>query len=151
VSAIDDLVSFLETAGFRVAPPGDNTAALPAVVLSPVSLRIEPGIRQMYHEIDLLPSVAASPWEEQHNEAVEYARQVCLALTSNNDHQFQLGTPFPYETDTERQPPSQFYRINLRFVGPDLCDGTPPPAPQYAVWDAGWDRGLWNEPELTTA
>ncbi|MET0911032.1 MAG: hypothetical protein ABWZ99_16320 [Ilumatobacteraceae bacterium] len=118
-------MTLLEAAGFRVAPPGDNTTALPCVVLSPVALRIEPGVRILYHEIDICPAVPASPWEEQYAAAVDMAQQVCLTLVTTSTQQFVLGSPFPLETDTDRATPAMFHRINVRFAGPDLCPPTP--------------------------
>lgn len=126
MSAITDLVALLEGAGFRVAPPGDNTTALPCVVLSPVALRIEPGVRILYHEMDLCPAVPATPWAEQFDAATELARQVCLTLVTTKSQQFVLGSPFPLETDTlDGKTPAMFHRINVRFAGPDLCPPTP--------------------------
>ena len=120
MATIGDLVDLLERAGFTVAPPGDNTTALPCVVLSPVALDPQAGNRLLWHVIDILPAVSATPWKEQHEVLVEYTVQVVKALSATNT-QFQFLDRFPFETDTDRPVPAMFHRINVRFAGPDLC------------------------------
>lgn len=118
MSTIGDLVDLLETAGFTVAPPGDNTTALPAVVLSPVRLTMQPGGRLLYHVLDICPAVQATPWQEQYKAAVDLAVDVCRALAGT---QYQFDPDMPVETDKDRATPAMFHRINVRFAGPDLC------------------------------
>ena len=122
MATIGDLVDLLSLAGFTVAPPGDNTTALPCVVLSPVRLDLQPGNRLVYHVIDILPSVQATPWQEQYTVAVDNAVDVLKALAGT---QYQFSTEIPLETDTDRAVPAMFHRINVRFAGPDLCPPTP--------------------------
>ena len=122
MATIGDLVDLLSSAGFTVAPPGDNTTALPCVVLSPVALDPEHGNRHLYHVIDILPTVAATPWEQQHDAAASYTVDVMRALTGT---QYQYIDRFPFEADTDRAVPAIYYRINVRFAGPDLCPPTP--------------------------
>jgi hypothetical protein len=123
MATIGDLVVLLEDAGFTVAPPGDNTTALPCVVLSPVSLELQPGGRLLYHVIDICPAVPATPWEQQYTASVDAAVNVFRALAGT---QYQLATDNPLETDIDRATPAMFHRINVRFAGPDLC---PEPTP----------------------
>ena len=118
MATIGDLVVLLEEAGFTVAPPGDNTTALPCVVLSPVSLELQPGNRLLYHVIDICPAVPATPWQQQYTAAVDQAVNVFKALAGT---QYQFTTDNPLETDTDRTTPAMFHRINVRFAGPDLC------------------------------
>lgn len=118
VSTVADLVALLEGAGMTIAPPGDNTTALPCVVLSPVRLDLQPGNRLVYHVIDILPTVAATPWDKQYPVAVDQAVAVLRALAGT---QYQLTSEIPLETDTDRGAPAMFHRINVRFAGPDLC------------------------------
>ena len=122
MATIGDLVDLLEQAGFTVAPPGDNTTALPCVVLSPVRLDLQPGNRLVYHVIDICPAVPATPWAEQYTKAVDTAVAVLKALAGT---QYQFSTEIPLETDTDRAVPAMFHRINVRFAGPDLCPPTP--------------------------
>ena len=122
MATIGDLVTLLHDAGFTVAPPGDTTTALPCVVLSPVRLDLQPGNRLVYHVIDILPSVQATPWQEQYTVAVDTAIDVLKALAGT---QYQFSTEIPLETDTDRAVPAMFHRINVRFAGPDLCPPTP--------------------------
>jgi hypothetical protein len=122
VATIGDLVDLLEQAGFTVAPPGDNTTALPCVVLSPVRLDLQPGNRLVYHVIDICPAVPATPWAEQYTKSVDDAVDVLKALAGT---QYQFTTEIPLETDTDRAVPAMFHRINVRFAGPDLCPPTP--------------------------
>jgi hypothetical protein len=122
MATIGDLVDLLSSAGFTVAPPGDNTTALPCVVLSPVRLDLQPGNRLVYHVIDICPAVIATPWEQQYTAAVDTTVEVLKALAGT---QYQFSTEIPLETDTDRATPAMFHRINVRFAGPDLC----PPAP----------------------
>jgi len=122
MATIGDLVDLLSSAGFTVAPPGDNTTALPCVVLSPVRLDLQPGNRLVYHVIDVCPAVVATPWEQQYTAAVDSAVAVLQALAGT---QYQFTTEIPLETDTDRATPAMFHRINVRFAGPDLCPPTP--------------------------
>jgi hypothetical protein len=119
---ITDLVTLLESKGLRVAPPGDNTTSLPCVVLSPVALEPQPGGRLLYHVVDLCPSVPLTPRLERNVEAVDLAVDVYRALTGS---EYQYRTTAPHEEDSDHQPPSMFYRINVRFAGPDLCPPNP--------------------------
>jgi hypothetical protein len=122
MATIGDLVDLLSSAGFTVAPPGDNTTALPCVVLSPVRLDLQPGNRLVYHVIDICPAVVATPWEQQYTAAVDTTVEVLKALAGT---QYQFSTEIPLETDTDRATPAMFHRINVRFAGPDLCPPTP--------------------------
>ena len=122
MATIGDLVDLLSSAGFTVAPPGDNTTALPCVVLSPVRLDLQPGNRLVYHVIDICPAVVATPWEQQYAVAVDTTVEVLKALAGT---QYQFSTEIPLETDTDRATPAMFHRINVRFAGPDLCPPTP--------------------------
>jgi hypothetical protein len=138
---VDDLAELLTTAGFRVAMPGDNTTALPRVVLSPVRMDLQPGGRLLYDVVDVCVERAASPWKEQaalvHGDTVEVLR--ALAGTS-----YHFDQSITFETDTDGTTPAVLYRINVRFAGPDLC---PPYADEQAVWDAkqpGWNDAEWS-------
>lgn len=123
MSTIADLVTLLEGAGFTVAPPGDNTTALPSVVLAPVRLELQPGNRLVYHVIDICPAVQATPWKEQYTAAVDECVNVLKALAGT---QYQFDPNIPLETDTaDGKTPAMFHRINVRFAGPDLCPPTP--------------------------
>ena len=123
MSTIADLVSLLESAGFTVAPPGDNTTALPCVVLSPVGYELVAGTRLLYPVVDICPAVNASPWTEQYDAAFAMAVEVHRTL-NGSQYQYAPGL-VPMETDTTRSSPAIFHRINVRFAGPDLC----PPEP----------------------
>lgn len=118
MTTIGDLVNLLESSGFTVAPPGDNTTALPCVVLSPVRLTMQPGGRLLYHVLDICPAVRATPWEEQYTAAVDMTVDVLRAMANT---QYQFDPDIPIETDTDRATPAMFHRINVRFAGPDLC------------------------------
>jgi hypothetical protein len=118
MTTVADLAALLTSAGFTVAPPGDNTTAAPCVVLSPVRLDLQPGNRLVYHVIDICPAVAASPWLTQYPVAVDQVVGVLRALAGT---QYQLAAEIPLETDTDRSTPVMLHRINVRFAGPDLC------------------------------
>lgn len=121
---ISDLVALLESAGLKVAPPGDNTTSLPCVVLSPVGLEMQPGGRHLYHVVDVCPTVPLTPRLTRNDEAIALAVDVYRTMAGT---QFVYTTAIAtYEEDAEHQPPSMFHRIRVRFVGPDLC---PEPEP----------------------
>lgn len=123
MTTVADLIGVLEAAGFRVAPPGDNTTSLPCVVVSPVRFDLQPGGRLLYQVVDVCPSRAASPWKDQYPVAVNDMVAVLRALAGS---QYQFDPQILFDVDAEHQPPAMFHRINCRFAGPDLC---PPPAP----------------------
>jgi len=118
VSTVADLVTLLEGAGFTVAAPGDNTTALPCVVLSPVRLDLQPGNRIAYHVVDICTAVSATPFGEQYKRSVDDTVAVLRALAGS---QYQFDPQIPLESDTDRSSPAIFHRINVRFAGPDLC------------------------------
>lgn len=126
MSTIADLAAKLEAAGLTVAAPGDNTTALPCVVLSPVGLELRPGGRLLYHVVDICPSVPLTPRLQRHDEAIDLAVDVYRAL-AGSEYQYQATAA--HDEDPEHQPPSMFYRINVSFAGPDLCPPPPEPAP----------------------
>jgi hypothetical protein len=131
---VADLVAVLEADGLRVAAPGDNTTALPCVVLSPVSLELRPGGRLLYQVVDICPSVPLTPRLQRNEEAFDLAVRVYRALAGT---EYQYATEAHHEEDPDHQPPSMFYRINVRFAGPDLCQPKPEPDPELVLEPLG--------------
>lgn len=123
MATIADLITLLQTAGFKVAAPGDNKTAPPCVVLSPVRLDLQPGNRLVYFVIDVEPTRPASPWETQYPKSVDDTVAVLRTLAGT---QYQLTPTIEFATDLDGASPTMRHTINVRFAGPDLC----PPSTQ---------------------
>jgi hypothetical protein len=99
-----------------------------------VALELRPGGRLLYQVVDICPSVPLTPRLQRNTEALDLAVQVYRALNGTN---YQYQSEALYEEDGDHQPPSMFYRINVRFAGPDLCPPDPAPDPDPELEPVG--------------